>query len=104
MQYDVDIGLRRGPRTDLSLHEQIKKAYGEFVELVKKQGQLGIQHSKAIVQFSNSNASFETVVSILTSDSVKKTIGDIVVAQSGDPARKEAAMAALKDITDAAKK
>ncbi len=87
----------------LSLNKEIRGAYADFVKLVGKQGQLGIQHSKAILEFSNSNASFGAVVSILTSDSVQKTVAELVSARTGDPARKEAAQAALKELTNTGK-
>ncbi|MFH1079071.1 MAG: hypothetical protein V1766_02230 [Pseudomonadota bacterium] len=84
----------------LSLNKEIRGAYADFVKLVGKQGQLGIQHSKAILEFSNSNASFGAAVSLLTSDSIQKTVAELVAVRTGDPVRKEAAQAALKELTN----
>ncbi len=86
------------------LHKEIQNAYGAFIVLVKKQGQLSLEHSQAVVQFSQSNTSFASVVSLLTSDSVKETVAELVVARTGDPERKAAAEAALGELSEIAKR
>jgi len=84
------------------LHSQIRQAFLDFSDLLNKQASLAAQHSEAFRQFSNSNASFASVVSVLTTDSVKKTIAELVAAMASDPNRKKVAETALAELRDVA--
>lgn len=82
------------------LHSQIRQAFLDFSDLLNKQASLASQHSEAFKQFSNSNLSFASVVSVLTSDSVKTTIAELVSTRRGDPNRKKEVETALTELND----
>lgn len=75
--------------------QTIQGSVAAFNAVVRNQGQEAVESGAAIVQFSESNASFSDFINIVASDAVLTGVAQIVSTHTNDPERKAAALKVL---------